>query len=212
MNGLFITFEGGDGVGKTTQADLLVEHLRSNGEQVLHTREPGGSDLGLDIREILLHSKGTIDPRAEALLFAADRAQNINTVVRPALASGVHVVQDRYIDSSVAYQGAGRGISPDEVAELSRWATDGLLPDLTVLLDLEPSVARARVTARAGRDRIESADDGFRERLRAGFLAIAAAAPQRFLVLDASEPPHYTAAAIRSIVDMRLLATPAPQA
>ena len=135
MTGLFVTLEGGDGAGKTTQARLLEEWLGSRGETVRRTREPGGTEVGVQIREIVLHHRGEIDPRAEALLYAADRAQHIGTFVRPALERGEVVVQDRYIDSSVAYQGAGRVLDAAEVRSLSEWATRDLRPDLTVLLD-----------------------------------------------------------------------------
>ena len=147
MAGLFITLEGGDGSGKSTQSALLAEWLRSAGRTVVLSREPGGSDLGLELRHIILHRRGYIAPRAEALIYAADRAHNIATVVRPALENGAVVIQDRYIDSSVAYQGAGRVLDPAEVRSLSEWATENLWPDLTILLDLEVDVGRARLDA-----------------------------------------------------------------
>ena len=136
MRGLFITFEGGDGSGKSTQSELLVQWLEAQGRTVVVSREPGGTDLGLELREIVLHRRGEIAPRAEALIYAADRAHNIATKVRPALERGDIVVQDRYLDSSVAYQGAGRVLGADEVRDVSLWATESLLPDLTILLDL----------------------------------------------------------------------------
>ena len=142
MTGLFITLEGGDGSGKSTQMGALTEWLQSRGRTVVQAREPGGTDLGLELREIVLHRRGHIAPRAEALLYAADRAHHIATLVRPALERGEVVIQDRYLDSSVAYQGAGRVLDPDEVRDLSLWATEGLLPHLTVLLDLDPAVGR----------------------------------------------------------------------
>ena len=141
--GLWVTFEGGDGVGKTTQAALLEEWLRGQGRTVVRTREPGGTEVGVLVRDIVLHHRGDIAPRAEALLYAADRAHHVATVVRPALARGDVVIQDRYLDSSVAYQGAGRVLDATEIRDLSLWATEGALPDLTVLLDLDPSSARA---------------------------------------------------------------------
>ncbi|MEQ1735254.1 MAG: dTMP kinase, partial [Rhodoglobus sp.] len=131
--GLFITFEGGDGSGKSTQSDILIEWLERQGRTVVVSREPGGTDLGLELREIVLHRRGEIAPRAEALIYAADRAHNIATRVRPALERGEIVVQDRYLDSSVAYQGAGRVLGAGEVREVSLWATESLLPDLTIL-------------------------------------------------------------------------------
>ncbi|MDQ2698950.1 MAG: dTMP kinase, partial [Actinomycetota bacterium] len=140
--GLFITLEGGDGSGKTTQAELLREWLAGQGRTVLHTREPGGTEVGVEVREIVLHHRGDISPRAEALLYAADRAHHIATLVRPALDRGDVVIQDRYIDSSVAYQGVGRVLDPEEVRGLSVWATEGLRPDLTILLDLDADAAR----------------------------------------------------------------------
>src|ERR1700759_3539386 len=131
MRGLFITFEGGDGSGKSTQAELLSEWLTGADRTVVRSREPGGTDLGLELREIVLHRRGHIAPRAEALIYAADRAHHIATLVRPALARGEVVIQDRYLDASVAYQGAGREIDDDEIRDVSLWAVEGLLPDLT---------------------------------------------------------------------------------
>ena len=142
MRGLFLTFEGGDGSGKSTQAALLEEHLVGIGREVVRTREPGGTDLGVELREIVLHRRGEMEPRAEALIYAADRAHHIATLVRPALERGAIVLQDRYLDSSVAYQGAGRVLDATEIRDLSLWATGGLLPDVTVLLDLDETVGR----------------------------------------------------------------------
>jgi dTMP kinase len=197
--GLFVTFEGGDGAGKTTQARLLEEWLRDQGRTVLRTREPGGSDVGVLIRDIVLHHRGEVAPRAEALLYAADRAHHIATVVRPALGRGDVVIQDRYLDSSVAYQGAGRVLDADEIRRLSLWAAEGLLPDLTVLLDLDPAAGRARREADAKPfDRLESEHDDFHGRVRAAFLDLAAAEPARFLVLDAARPAQQLADDIRA--------------
>jgi dTMP kinase len=199
--GLFLTFEGGDGAGKTTQAALLEEWLIRDGATVVRTREPGGTEVGVLIRDIVLHHPGEIAARAEALLYAADRAHHVETVVRPALARGEVVIQDRYLDSSVAYQGAGRVLGRDEVRDLSLWATGGLLPELTVLLDLDPAVARGRLDADDKPfDRLESEEDDFHGRVRAEFLAIASAEPARFLVLDASRPPEELAIEIRERV------------
>lgn len=187
MTGLFVTLEGGDGAGKTTQALLLEEWLAARGETVVRTREPGGTDVGVQIREIVLHHRGEIDPRAEAMLYAADRAQHIGTLVRPAIERGEVVVQDRYIDSSVAYQGAGRVLDAGEIRALSEWATHDLRPDLTVLLDLDPSLARTRLdSSRTRFDRLEAEEEEFHERVRQAFLAIAEADPERFLVVDAA--------------------------
>jgi dTMP kinase len=185
-----VTFEGGDGVGKTTQAALLDEWLTARGRSVVRTREPGGTDVGVLIRDIVLHHRGEVASRAEALLYAADRAHHVAHVVRPALERGDDVIQDRYLDSSVAYQGAGRVLGRDEVRDLSLWATAGLLPDLTVLLDLDPSRARERLEADDKPfDRLEAEQTVFHESVRAEFLALAAAEPDRFLVLDAGRVP-----------------------
>lgn len=203
--GLWVTFEGGDGVGKTTQAALLQQWLEQSGRAVVRTREPGGSEVGQLIRDIVLHHRGDIAPRAEALLYAADRAHHVQTVVRPALARGDVVIQDRYLDSSVAYQGAGRVLDADEVRGLSLWAAEGALPDVTVLLDLEPRAARARLDA-AGKpfDRLEAEKEDFHRRVRESFLALAATEPARFLVVDASRSPEDLAQAIRARVAERI--------
>ncbi len=181
----FIVFEGGDGAGKTTQIQRLAARLRAQGRTVVVTREPGGTPLGAQIRELVLHGEH-VDPRAEALLFAADRAHHVATLVRPALERGEVVLQDRYLDSSVAYQGQGRDLVPEQIRDLSLWATRELQPDLTVLLDVDPGVGRAR--RGAVHDRLESEADEFHARVREQFLAMAAAAPERYLVLDASRP------------------------
>jgi dTMP kinase len=200
--GLFVTFEGGDGVGKTTQAALLEEWLTEAGRTVVRTREPGGTEVGVLIRDIVLHHRGEVSARAEALLYAADRAHHVQTLVRPALARGEVVIQDRYLDSSVAYQGAGRVLGRDEVRRLSLWATEGLLPDVTVLLDLDPSAARSRLDADDKPfDRLEAEEEHFHARVREEFLALAAAEPTRFLVLDAALPATDLAAAVRARVE-----------
>jgi dTMP kinase len=200
--GLFVTFEGGDGVGKTTQAALLEEWLTEAGRTVVRTREPGGTEVGVLIRDIVLHHRGEVSARAEALLYAADRAHHVQTLVRPALARGEVVIQDRYLDSSVAYQGAGRVLGRDEVRRLSLWATEGLLPDVTVLLDLDPSAARSRLDADDKPfDRLEAEEEHFHARVREEFLALAAAEPTRFLVLDAALPAADLAAAVRARVE-----------
>lgn len=199
--GLWITLEGGDGSGKTTQAALLEAWLRDAGRTVLRTREPGGSEVGQLIRDIVLHHRGDIAPRAEALLYAADRAHHVATVVRPALERGEIVLQDRYLDSSVAYQGAGRVLDGTEVRDLSLWATEGALPDLTVLLDLDPAQARARLdSADKPFDRLEAEKADFHTRVREAFLALADAEPARFLVLDAAAPADEIAEKIRGRV------------
>jgi dTMP kinase len=199
--GLWVTLEGGDGSGKTTQAALLEEWLTARGRTVVRTREPGGTEVGVLIRDIVLHHRGEIAARAEALLYAADRAQHVDMLVRPALARGEVVIQDRYLDSSVAYQGAGRVLDAAEIRELSLWATGGALPDLTVLLDLDPAVARDRLDAADKPfDRLEAERADFHERVRAGFLGLAAAEPERFLVVDATRPAAEVFALIRERV------------
>jgi dTMP kinase len=189
MRGRFITFEGGDGAGKTTQAVKLEAWLRERGHEVVRTREPGGTALGQGLRELLLHGAEPVDPRTEALLYAADRAQHVAQIVRPALKRGAIVVQDRYIDSSLAYQGAGRVLAIDEVRRLSTWASGGLQPDVTVLLDVSPErgVAR-RVAAGNVADRLEREASDFHARVREAFLQLARAEPDRFFTLDAHAP------------------------
>ncbi|WP_449408838.1 dTMP kinase [Microbacterium maritypicum] len=200
--GVWITLEGGDGSGKTTQANLLATWLEDAGRTVVRTREPGGSEVGRLIRDIVLHHRGDIAPRAEALLYAADRAHHVATVVRPALARGEVVLQDRYLDSSVAYQGAGRVLDGAEIRDLSLWAAEGALPDLTVLLDLAPEAARVRLdSADKPFDRLEAEKNEFHARVRDAYLALAAAEPERFLVLDASASPDELAESIRTRVE-----------
>ncbi len=200
-SGVWITLEGGDGSGKTTQSNLLADWLADAGRTVVRTREPGGSEVGQLIRDIVLHHRGDIAPRAEALLYAADRAHHVATVVRPALARGEVVLQDRYLDSSVAYQGAGRVLDGDEIRNLSLWAAEGALPDLTVLLDLDPEAARVRLdSADKPFDRLEAEKTEFHARVREAYLALAAAEPDRFLVLDAAASADEIATLIRDRV------------
>ncbi len=193
MTGRFIVLEGLDAVGKSTQARVLAQRLAA-----VLTREPGGTGIGAKIRELVLGfgTTGFAD-RAEALLMAADRAQHAHEVIRPALASGRHVVSDRYLNSSVAYQGYGRGLDPIEIAELSRWATAGLEPDLVVLL--EGPARRAGAT-----DRMEAADDAFRERVRAGYRAQAETNPDRWAVVQVHDAVEATAAHLWAVVTERL--------
>ena len=182
--GSFIVFEGGEGAGKSTQEALLAGWLESHGKKVLRTREPGGTPAGEAIRTVLLSNEYTgLTDRAEALLFAAARGEHAAQVIRPALNDGIVVVCDRYLDSSVAYQGYGRDLGADYVRNLSLWATRDLLPDLTVLLDIDPKVGLARVQTP---DRLESEPLAYHQRVRQGFLDIAASTPQRYLVLDAN--------------------------
>ena len=196
-HGLFVSFEGGDGAGKSTQARLLGDWLRGLGREVVLTREPGRTEPGVELRYADLHGDH-LDARTEALLYATDRAHHVATVVRPALARGAVVVTDRYLDSSVAYQGSGRDLGADEVERLSLWAVDGLLPALTVLLDLDPVAGRSRLTGEP--DRLERAGDEFHRRTRAAFLGRAEAEPGRWLVLDATRPKDELAQAVRERV------------
>ncbi|MEU0397401.1 dTMP kinase [Streptomyces sp. NPDC006208] len=202
-NGFFIALEGGDGAGKSTQVELLAEWIRAKGHEVVVTREPGATPVGKRLRSILLDvSSAGLSNRAEALLYAADRAEHVDSLVRPALERGAIVISDRYIDSSVAYQGAGRDLSPTEIARISRWATDGLVPNLTVLLDVSPETARERFTEAP--DRLESEPVEFHQRVRAGFLTLAAGDPGRYLVVDAGQEPEAVATVVRHRLDQLL--------
>ncbi|MGW5344303.1 dTMP kinase [Streptomyces sp. HUAS TT3] len=201
--GFFIALEGGDGAGKSTQVQALAEWIRGKGHEVVVTREPGATPIGKRLRAILLDvSSAGLSNRAEALLYAADRAEHVDSVVRPALQRGAVVISDRYIDSSVAYQGAGRDLSPTEIARISRWATDGLVPNLTVLLDVSPETARERFTEAP--DRLESEPAEFHQRVRSGFLTLAAADPGRYLVVDAGQDPESVATVVRHRLDRML--------
>ena len=198
--GFFLVVEGGDGAGKSTQTESLAEWIRTKGHEVVVTREPGATSIGKRLRSILLDvSSAGLSDRAEALLYAADRAEHVDTVVRPALERGAVVISDRYIDSSVAYQGAGRDLSPTEVARISRWATGGLVPHLTVLLDISPETARERFTEAP--DRLESESADFHQRVRAGFLTLAAADPARYLVVDAGQERESVTTVVRHRLD-----------
>ncbi len=183
--GIFIAFEGGEGTGKSTQSKLLAQWLEREGETVLLSREPGGTELGKDLRKILLgHETGDISPRAEALLYAADRAHHVYSVIRPALDRGEVVISDRYFDSSAAYQGAGRVLNPTEVARISRWATESLYPTLTILIDLPAEIGLSRLQSR---DRLEAESNDFHERVRQEFLQIAMMDPERYFVVDGTQ-------------------------
>jgi dTMP kinase len=198
--GLFVVFEGGEGAGKSTQVTLLARTLTARGQQVVVTREPGATEFGARLRGMLLASANgpsAPSPRAEALLYAADRAHHVATVVRPALAHGSVVISDRYIDSSLAYQGAGRTLPADEIAWLSAWATGRLKPDLVVLLDVPPDLGLTRAADRGEKpDRLEQESVAFHERVRYAYLDLAAADPKRYLVLDATRPTEEIAAAV----------------
>jgi dTMP kinase len=191
---MFVTFEGVDWSGKSTQAGLLAGWLGEEGRQVLLTREPGGTPVAEAVRDVVLHGHD-MTPWAEAALYAAARADHVEHAIRPALDRGEDVVCDRYIDSSVAYQGAGRVLPAHEIRELSDWATDGLLPQLTVLLDIDPAVGLRRFSEPA--DRIESESLEFHHRVRTGFLDIAAQRPDRYLVIDATLPQEQVFSAVR---------------
>ena len=192
--GIFISFEGVDGVGKTTQVNRLRDELEAMGREVVVTREPGGTALGTAIRRLLLHGVpaesadgeacADIAPRTEALLFAADRAQHVAEVIRPALERGAVVITDRYCDSSLAYQAGGRELTAAEIRSLSMWATDGLLPVRTYLLDMDPALSHTRLDH--DEDRMEAAGNAFQRRTRQAFLDLAAREPNRFRVIDAS--------------------------
>ncbi len=200
--GLFISFEGIDGVGKSTQADLMEKYLAGKGLSVVRTFEPGGTDLGAEIRHLLLHRKGEVSARSEALLYAADRAHHVASKIVPALKAGQVVITDRFLDSSVAYQGAGRELDLTEVRNLSLWAVDNLLPDLTVLLDLDAELAsKRRVQTGEEPDRLEREKIEFFEAARNSYLDLAKSEPKRFFVVDANQEPEKIWSAIQSRLD-----------
>lgn len=193
-SGYFIAFEGGDGAGKSTQVGHLVAALEAAGREVVVTRQPGGTALGAALRDLVLHGEH-ITPRAEALVFAADKAQHVEEVVLPSLRRGAVVVTDRYVDSSVAYQGTGRALGAQEVADLQSWAVAGLTPDLTVVVDVDPATGRQR--RGDTHDRMESEADGFHAAVREHFLTMAKGEPARYLVVDGSAPAEAIAAQVR---------------
>lgn len=205
--GFFVAFEGGDGAGKTTQRDLLAAHLECGGWQVTLAREPGGTPLGAEIRRLLLHGEH-VAARAEALLYAADRAHHVAEVVLPALVAGGAVITDRYLDSSVAYQGGARELGRHEVRDLSLWATNGLVPHLTFLLDVPASVgAQRRQNAdRAAEDRLEREELAFHERVRAVYLDLAGDAGERYVVLDGTASVEELATQVAAAADAFLAA------
>ncbi|OKL53662.1 dTMP kinase [Bowdeniella nasicola] len=198
---MFITFEGGDGAGKSTQIARLAAHLREAGHEVETTFEPGEGELGKELRRLIQHS-GDIDARTEALLYAADRAEHVARVVRPALERGAIVLCDRYLDSSVAYQGAGRDLGTEEIRDLSIWATHGLMPDLTLLFDIDPELAATRRTGEP--DRLEREPLAFHTQVRENFVAAAHAYPERFVIIDAARTPDEISADVQRIVGERM--------
>jgi dTMP kinase len=202
--GVFVAFEGGEGTGKSTQVELLAVALRDAGRTVVTTREPGATEVGRQIRDLVLHHREPLTPRAEALLFAADRALHVDTVIRPALDRGEVVLTDRFVDSSLAYQGVGRELSVDEVRRVSRWATGDLRPDLTVLLDLPAAIGLARAHGRGEADKLERESVEFHERVREAFRIQAESNRHRYLLVDASLPPERIAEQVRSAVEALL--------
>jgi len=205
VSGLFVTFEGGDGSGKTTQVAMLADWLERQGKNTVITREPGGTELGVELRNIILHRKGFLAPRAEALLYAADRAHHVDTVVTPALESGAVVVQDRYLDSSVAYQGAGRVLEEAEIRDLSLWAARGLLPDLTIVLDAPASFLRQRISGEDRvYDRLEAEGEDFHERVRDAYRRFAEGEPHRIHILDATKDVDSIHQLVIELVSARL--------
>lgn len=204
MSGLFITFEGIDGCGKSTQLAHCADWLQSRGHEVLITRNPGGTELGAEIRRILLHHPGFVSPTAELLLYIADRAQHMDACVAPALAANRIVLCDRYHDSTLAYQGYGRGLCLETITSLNTLATHGRTPDLTFLFDGPPTVLRQRVSARGAADRLESEKLAFYERVAQGFRTLAAQAPQRICLLDACLPIETLQARVADRLAQRL--------
>lgn len=200
--GLFISLEGIDGVGKSTQSDLIEAYLTALGRTVVRTLEPGGTELGQEIRHLLLHRKGEVAPRAEALLYAADRAHHVATKIRPALARGEVVLTDRYLDSSVAYQGVGRDLNAEDVRSISMFAVENLMPQLTILLDLDASASLARRNQTGEEpDRLEREKVEFFEAVREAYLKMAAAEPERWIVIDANQSVEAMQAQIRVRLD-----------
>ena len=211
MTGVFLSFEGGEGLGKSLQATRLAEALKTRGRAVVHTREPGGTPAGERIREIVLHAReAPLSPEAQALLFSAARAQLVREVIRPALAAGRIVVADRYFDSTLAYQGYGHGADLEGLRAVTRFAVGGLVPQRTFLIDAPVEVVLARLARREGMrwDRFHGTDRDFYERVRDGYLRLAAAEPRRFVVIDGDRPEDEVTADIRREVDA-LLGAPA---
>ena len=201
MTGLFVVFEGGDSAGKSTQTKLLSAHLESRGIDHIVTRQPGGTPVGAKLRTILLDpASGDVAPRAEALIYAADKSQHVHEVILPALGAGKVVISDRYVDSMLAYQGAGRALDLAEVSEIAWWAVGGLRPDLTVLLDVDPAEA---VESKATKDRLEAAGLEFHRRVREHLLDLASGS-DAYLVLNGRESREAIAVKVAAAVDERL--------
>ena len=210
MPGTFITFEGIDGSGKSTQLRLLGNFLRANGCDALLTREPGGTTLGLRLRAALLDAMEEVDPLTELLVFAADRAQHVRRLLRPALETGRVVISDRYADATVAYQGAGRGFTPELISQIVQLATEGLKPDLTLLFDVRVEESTSRTTRRSNssrsasaknvRDRLDIENADFHARVRDAYLQIALAEPERVKLIDSSGPVEKTQQRVKAII------------
>jgi dTMP kinase len=204
VSGTFITFEGIDGSGKSTQLRLLACYLKDAGCEVVLTREPGGTPVGIRLRGALLDAHEEVDPLTELLVFAADRAQHVRRVLRPAIAAGQVIISDRYADATVAYQGAGRGFSPELIAEIVQLATEGLKPDLTVLFDLsvEESIARTsrRANGKQKGDRLDAEASDFHVRVRDAYLELARADPERIKIVETNRPAEETHKRVKEIV------------
>ena len=199
LPGLFIVFEGGDGAGKTTQIEKLAEFLRSKNREVLVTREPGGTVMGKSIRDWLLEqTEVEVDPKSEALLFAADRAHHMQTLIRPALAASKIVIGDRHIDSSVAYQGVARNLGIENIKNISLWAVDGILPNLIIVLDIDVEVGQSRLNRK---DRLDRESKEFHEKVNKAYLELAAMNPEKYLVIDAQLPIDEIARQIQDRVE-----------
>lgn len=206
--GLFLALEGGEGSGKSTQAALLVDWLEGLGRPVLLTREPGGTDVGKILRGIVLdNATGELSPRTEALIYAADKAEHVDRVVLPALADGTVVLTDRYVDSTLAYQGAGRALGVGELEAVARWATSELRPHLTIVLDIDPAIGHTRFE---GADRIEAEPLEFHQRVRQHFLDLAAVDPHHYLVVDGGRAPDDIHQEIRAAVEPWLIQAATP--
>jgi len=202
---MFITFEGPEGSGKTSQIPLIEQFLLESGYRVFCTREPGGTSIGNQVREVLLANKNTeMHPRAEILLFQASRAQLVEEEIKPRLAHNEIVLCDRYADSTIAYQGYGHGVDLEQLSNIINFATDGLKPDLTLLLDLDVEIGLARRQKDGGINRLDAFELAFHQRVRDGYLKLAAAEPERWLVIDAAQAPNLVEQALRNAIQDRL--------